>query len=73
MADTPNHWTPGAAEMQCMTDDQFVVAWHEAVVSGDEERLELIEGSARHRFQDGSWKQAYARQFPAQTRYQLSE
>ncbi len=73
MSDDADHWTPGTAAIQAMTDDQFMVAWHEAVSSGDEDRIRLIEGNARHRFHVGDWRSRYVREHPEQTRYQLSK
>ncbi len=70
MSDNADHWTPGAALIQAMTDDQFMVAWHEAVSSSDEEKIRLIEGNARHRFPTGDWRARYVSQHPEQTRYQ---
>ncbi len=69
MSETSNHWAPGAASLQAMTDEQFLVAWHEAVCSGDEARLELIEGNAQHRFHVGDWRARYVASHPQQTRY----
>ncbi len=71
MTETPNHWAPGAAALQCISDDQFLNAWHESVLSDDKEQLELIEGNARDRFTVGDWRQLFVARYPDQTRYSV--
>jgi hypothetical protein len=68
-----NHWAPGAAALQGLSDDQFLAAWHESVLLDDKERLELIESNARQRFTAGDWRQPFAARYPDQTRYSLPE
>ena len=70
MTETPNHWSAGAAMLQALTDDKFLVAWHDAVLAGDEERITLIEGCAQHRFHGNNWRQPYTDRYKEQTRYQ---
>ncbi len=68
-----DHWMPGAASIQALTDDQFMVAWHDALSAGDEEKIRLIEGNARHRFSTGDWRARYVSQHPTQTHYQTAK
>ena len=73
MQELPDHWTPGAASLQALSDDQFLATWHECVLSDDKQRLALIEGSARQRFSVGDWREHYVRRYREQTLYSAME
>jgi hypothetical protein len=60
-----------AASLKELSDEDFLLAWHEEVVARDEPRIIVVESAATHRFGLSTWHHRYARRFPGQTRYRL--
>ena len=54
-----------------MSDEDFLLAWHEEIVANDEPRIIVVESAATHRFGLARWHHQYAIRFPDQTRYRL--
>jgi hypothetical protein len=54
-----------AASLTEMSDEDFLLAWHEEVVANDEPRIILVESAATHRFGLSTWHHRYALRFPA--------
>jgi hypothetical protein len=60
-----------AASLKELSDEDFLLAWHEEVVAKDEPRIIVVESAATYRFGLSTWHHRYARRFPSQTRYRL--
>lgn len=58
------------SKLQAMPDKEFMEAWHEAISTGDEQRIALIESAATHRYGIADWMERYISHYPNQTRYQ---
>jgi hypothetical protein len=60
-----------AATLPNLSDEDFLLAWHEEVVANEEARIIVVESAATHRFGLSAWHHRYARRFPGQMRYRL--
>ncbi len=59
-----------AASLKELSDEDFLLAWHEEVVANDEPRI-MVSKALQHRFGLSTWHHRYARRFPGQMRYRL--
>lgn len=59
------------AKLQAMTDDDFLNAWHAAILANSEQKIAIAESVATHRFEIGNWQERYAARYPDQTYYKV--
>ncbi len=58
-------------KLQTMNLDEFMEAWHDAISSGDNDKIGIAESIAVTRFGPANFRERYAEKYLNQTHYQF--